>query len=222
MRHMLRTILFAAAAALPLAAAMTPVPAEAATLMVNSGDDEPDANPGDGNCRSTVTSRCTLRAAIMEANALAGPDAITLPSGTIRLTLSGTDNIGAVGDLDVTERLSITGPGRTLAIIDASGLAQRDRVFDVQQRAYLSLRGLRVTGGRAESLTTQGGQDGGGIRVQDWGQIDLSGIDVDNNEALSVGGGITVRTNGIAQIQGSTCVLRLRSERMALSAVETQ
>ena len=40
-------------------------------LTVNSFLDEPDAVAGDGNCLSTPSSLCTLRAAIMEANALA-------------------------------------------------------------------------------------------------------------------------------------------------------
>ncbi|MFK7980476.1 MAG: carbohydrate binding domain-containing protein, partial [Saprospiraceae bacterium] len=44
-------------------------------ITVNSTGDEGDTNPGDGKCM-TVNCDCTLRAAIEEANALAGKDTI--------------------------------------------------------------------------------------------------------------------------------------------------
>jgi len=44
-------------------------------ITVNSSGDEGDINPGDGKCM-TVNCDCTLRAAIEEANALAGKDTI--------------------------------------------------------------------------------------------------------------------------------------------------
>ena len=42
--------------------------ASAATFVVTSPEDEVDTNPGDGICGAA--SGCTLRAAVMEANAL--------------------------------------------------------------------------------------------------------------------------------------------------------
>lgn len=50
---------------------------ELATWVVTSGNDDPDSAPGDGVCKIASTSRCTLRAAIEEANLHAGPDRIT-------------------------------------------------------------------------------------------------------------------------------------------------
>jgi CSLREA domain-containing protein len=66
--------------------------ATAATFRVNSGADSHDASPGDGFARDGAdpdSSRCTLRAAIEEANALPGPDTILVPAhlGSIRLSL---------------------------------------------------------------------------------------------------------------------------------------
>ena len=58
----------------------------AATFAVNSTADAVDATPGDGFC-DDGTGNCTLRAAIMEANALAGDDTINLPAGTYTLTV---------------------------------------------------------------------------------------------------------------------------------------
>ena len=51
-------------------------------LVVNSTDDDDDATPGDGSCEtgqlnSAGATECTVRAAITEANALAGADTIT-------------------------------------------------------------------------------------------------------------------------------------------------
>src|SRR5262245_58457954 len=101
-RHIGRSLLLAAGIALLHVPAAMPTPALAATFTVDSTADEPDASPGDSVCRSTITSRCTLRAAIMETNALAGPDTITLPSDTYRLTVSGVDDAAAMGDLDIS------------------------------------------------------------------------------------------------------------------------
>ena len=52
-----------------------------ATLSVNSTGDPSDANAGNGICADS-TGACTLRAAIQEANALAGADTITFSIGT--------------------------------------------------------------------------------------------------------------------------------------------
>ena len=50
-------------------------PAYASTYTVNSFGDDPDTTPGDDDC-TDLNGRCSLRAAIQEANAHAGPDAI--------------------------------------------------------------------------------------------------------------------------------------------------
>src|SRR5688572_10642882 len=56
----------------------------AASFTVNSTADQPDVSPGDGICR-TASNNCTLRAAIMEANASPGADTITLSAGVYAL-----------------------------------------------------------------------------------------------------------------------------------------
>lgn len=60
--------------------------AAAATFNVNLPTDLPDVAPGNGICSASQvvvpnTAVCSLRAAIMEANALAGADEIVLQSG---------------------------------------------------------------------------------------------------------------------------------------------
>ncbi len=66
----------------------------ACTFRVNSLADAPDANPGDGSCES-ATGLCTLRAAVMEANAYSYTSAIEIPSGLYELTLPGIPAGGA-------------------------------------------------------------------------------------------------------------------------------
>ena len=118
-----------------------------------------DVAPGDGVCLS-ADGTCTLRAAVMEANASAGADTIDLtaiddPLQPITLTLEGVDEAfvstpqgeaacaavleadAAIGDLDITEGLTIQGAGTGLTVIrwDARSLvipAVGDRIFHVQ------------------------------------------------------------------------------------------
>ncbi len=102
--------------------------AEAATFKVNSTDDIVDAAPGNGVCM-TLTGVCTLRAAIQEANALAGADVIKLKVGVYRLTLTGADeDLAATGDLDITDSVTIKGKGAALTVVDGH---HSDRVFHV-------------------------------------------------------------------------------------------
>jgi CSLREA domain-containing protein len=91
--------------------------AHAATFTVNSTADAVDTNPGDGVC-ADGSGNCTLRAAIMEANALPGADTITLPAGTYILTIPGiNEDAAATGDLDITADLTINGADTASTII---------------------------------------------------------------------------------------------------------
>ena len=137
---------------LPILAILLPFAcAHAADFTVTSTADVVDANPGDGVC-ATASSGCTLRAAVQEANALAGPDTISVPAGTYVLSLGGAEPAepAAAGDLDVTDAVTITGAGPAATIVDASGVG---RVFEVSSTTTLS------------DLTIRGGQDafGGAI-----------------------------------------------------------
>lgn len=89
------------------------IPGWAATLTVNDAGDTSDATPGDGIC-ATAGGVCTLRAAIEEANALAGAD-------NIHFNIGGggavTINKSVVNpDITVTSEVHIDGytqPGAT-------------------------------------------------------------------------------------------------------------
>ena len=119
---------------LALLLAAVPAPCVlAATFNVNSVLDVVDANPGDGICRTAPDNTvCTLRAAIMEANALPGADMIILQANSIyTLELPGTDSAGLNGDLDVLDSVTIVGAGAGSTIINGNGLVTGDRVMTV-------------------------------------------------------------------------------------------
>ena len=149
-----------------------PIAASAATFTVDTTTlDAGDIAPGDGECAwatfPPVGQRCTLRAAIMEANALPGADRVIVPFGaTIVLDNAGRDeDAGALGDLDITgpleiQTISLSDPASS-PTIDANGI---DRVFDVHYSAIeVHLVNLRITGGAADDATTF---LGGGVRSQ--------------------------------------------------------
>ncbi len=53
---------------------------------------------------------CSLREAVLNANACPGPHTITLPVGGYNLTIPGIDeDAGETGDLDITGDLTIVG-----------------------------------------------------------------------------------------------------------------
>src|SRR5262245_23924174 len=104
-----------------------------ATFVVNDTRDLPDSLPGDGVCDAdlaVVGDQCTLRGAIMEANATPGPDDVQVPAGTFKLSRppTGSDPNDSEGDLDVTGVVAIVGAGVDETIVDGGGI---DRVFRI-------------------------------------------------------------------------------------------
>lgn len=136
---------------IPLLAASVQI-AYAKDLNVNSFIDEVDTSPGDGKCE-TPAGQCSFRAAIMEANVLAGTDKILLPSGTFTLTrprIGGEGDEGldpSGGDLDILDNVEIIGSGKNSTIIDNSILGDRaiNFVTDVNNPMTLKLSGVAFT-----------------------------------------------------------------------------
>ncbi len=150
------------------------------TFNVDSTADTVDANAGNGSC-ADGSGDCTLRAAIMEANALSGHDTINLPSGTYTLAIGGAgEDAAATGDLDIFRDLTIVGAGQATTIIDGS---QLDRVFHIHPGALVTISGVTVTNGLAEVhdfLDEEGGKGGG---IYNAGILSLSNSTVSGNSA---------------------------------------
>jgi hypothetical protein len=149
-------------------------------FFVETTVDSVDAVPGDGLARD-ANGLTSLRAAIMEANASAGPDVILLNAGTHTLGLTGAnEDAAATGDLDITDDLTIVGAGAASTTIDAQRF---DRVFQVLPGKRLTLRGVTVTGGQSPSNT-----HGGGILSS--GTLTIEDSAVSDNRTGYHGGGI--------------------------------
>ncbi|MEZ5559380.1 MAG: choice-of-anchor Q domain-containing protein [Pseudomonadales bacterium] len=167
----MRTLKRAAAVALTLGGAAFSTAAYPATFVVNSTLDAIDSVPGDGLC-ATDTDVCTLRAAVMEANATAGADSIDLtgindPNSPITLTIEGVDETfveatggatpcdlvleanAAVGDLDITEDVDIFGAGPALTVIRWENQSLEDpdigdRIFHIQAVGSTTVNLVRI------------------------------------------------------------------------------
>lgn len=165
-------------------------------FAVTAPFDAPDAVPGDGVC-DDGGGACTLRAAVMEANALPGLDMISLPPGLFTLTIAGPGEDGAAtGDLDIIcsapcpgpgDGLMIAGAGMGVTIIDATPLG--DRVFHILAAPApppytVDMMDLTITGGAAPPPGP--GPIGGGI-LND-GVLTLRRVSVERNVADSGGG----------------------------------
>ena len=119
--------------------------AAASTFNVNSTADRVDLSPGNGVCATGNlvggAPECTLRAAVQEANALAGTDTINIPAGTYTLTRSGGDDTAAAGDLDILGSVTITGAGAGISIIDG---ASADGIFEIRGTASVTVNQLTM------------------------------------------------------------------------------
>jgi hypothetical protein len=107
-------------------------PAAAAVFTVDRTDDVIATG-----CLDAVPDDCSLRGAVIRANASLGGDTIVVPAGTYVLTRLGSNEDEAdTGDLDVTNPLTITGAGAASTVIDGNGTGtpdpSDDRVLHIQ------------------------------------------------------------------------------------------
>lgn len=210
-----------------VAVADTDAPAAAVEYQIDSTVDEQDAAPGDGLCAS-ATDGCTLRAAVMEANAHPNqPSRIALPAGRFELSrwplapvtqgfnvVHQDPSAAANGDLDLFWPTTIVGAGAGRTIIDAKGV---DRIFNVRifgvplslpasplypfdvVGPHVEISDLTLTGGRAMGRDMLAAQVGGAILSV--GDLVLRRVHVTGNEAF-VGGGVF--SNGELLVEEST------------------
>ncbi len=165
--------------------------AEMIVFNVDTAVDSIDANPGDGDC-ADAEDACSLRAAIIEANALGGRQRIQLPAGNYTLSLAGDQEDGAAsGDLDIVDHLELVGAGAETSVIDADGI---DRVFDLGplgSAPEVTMTGIAITGGRQSSVQVPEQEArGGGLRVGPAAVLTLDDSRVADNQVSLLGGGI--------------------------------
>jgi hypothetical protein len=190
MRRSLNAIAIAGIASLALAA-----PAAAKTYEVNKRSDH-----APNGCKK---KDCTLREAVLAANARGGTDRIVLPKNkTYNLSIENSvppgEDEAAEGDLDITDPLRISHPGKGKSKIDAHAI---DRVFHLLEGGPTTFKRVVVTGGEAPS----GGGGGGGILTEDADLTLLrSGVNGNRNES---GGNY----GGAAELNGDSDLRMVRS-----------
>lgn len=179
-------------AAIAVFAAM---PAQAATITVNTTDDEVNA---DGDC--------SLREAVQAANTDLAVDACTAGSGADVITIPAGTYVLSLGNLGVESHITLNGAGSASTILEGDGT---DRIiyFELPSTEAGGLNDLTVQGG----VSTVGGgvfvdaivsmnnvivqdnfsdEDGGGIFIDTTGTLNATNCQVINNEAVGDGGGI--------------------------------
>jgi hypothetical protein len=139
---------------------------------------------------SDADSVTSLREAIQAANNAAGADTIQFTStahGTFKLTL---------GELNVTDTLTIQGHGAAQTVIDADG---RSRGIHFEAlTGDLTLNDLAIR--NADDVSFFGG---GGVAFDSAGQLTLSSCDISGNRSASNGGGIRL-DSGTLNVTNST------------------
>ncbi|MDQ3093440.1 MAG: hypothetical protein M3R46_17645, partial [Actinomycetota bacterium] len=160
-----------------------------------------------------LVNGCSLREAIIAAEANPNPSTVHVPAGPPAYSLTraaapmtldaatamGTANDPAVGDLDIRTDVTVSGDGSGQTIIDAGGI---DRVFDISTGATLKLHNLNVRNGR--SRTGFVGHDHGGA-IHNHGSLTMtqgavSGSAVADSASTLWGGGGLTNAGGAAAV----------------------
>lgn len=147
-------------------------------------------------CASPTAVDCSLREAILTANAAAGPDLILVPAGTYTLTRTGAEEDAAVtGDLDLTDTVRIEGAGMTETIFDGGGPGVLDdRILDIHG-VEVEIDGLTLRGG-------SGVLKGGGLLSRSNSTLTLTSTMILSNRADTTAG-----YGGAAAVEGTCTIL---------------
>jgi CSLREA domain-containing protein len=168
--------------------------ARAVVFVVNDTADVVDAAPGDGSCNTSAdpyADDCTLRAAIQEANALAGDDTVMLPAGTFAITIPLVyvyEPSDDVGSFYLNSNVNLVGKGTDLTILDGGML---DRVLHARSNISATVSDLTIQNGSRS-----------GVGVDNGASLTLLRVTVQDNTRV----GFEAIPAGI-EIQGATLSL---------------
>jgi len=207
-RHRRRWVVVTVAALVLLAIPVLPRAGAVTQLTVNSTLDEPDAAPGDGQCVSTPSGVCTLRAAVQEIDP---GGTISVPAGLYVLSIpAGPEAVPGApldptrGDLDITKELTIVGAGADQTIIDGN---HDHRILDIHAGGgFAHVHKVTLRNGMAElSGPTQ--HIHGGL-IHNHGQLELTESTLSGGLAVAAGpwggGALTNAGNGTATLRNVT------------------
>ena len=167
-----------------------------AVFTVDTAADTVDIDLDDDIC-ADINGDCSLRAAVMQANALPGADTIQVPPGVYTLTIPNTgpdgENEALTGDLDVTDDLTITGtsgdPANTIIQAGTTPENGIDKVLSVNPTFDAEID-FTITG-----LTIRHGRNAGSHQyLGGWRHPDASGWGGGMDWDAGTGTGIPVLT----------------------------
>jgi CSLREA domain-containing protein len=150
-----------------------------AVFIVNDNNDTADAAPGNGACLD-ANGKCTLRAAIQEANAISGVDTINFnfadPVNLIQLDA----NLSS-GELAINEGVTINGPGaRLLTIIGNTSVTTAD-IFNIAASATAK---TKISGITIEKSGRHGISNAGKLELSDVAIKESRGAGIYNTAGL--------------------------------------
>jgi CSLREA domain-containing protein len=153
---------------------------QAQSFAVNTTADTIDADPGDGTCADS-SGNCSLRAAVMEANALGSPTIINIPAGTYTLTrTSSIDEQG--GDLDLKSDITLRGADQATTILDGNNATGLVEVFS-DKRVSMENLTIQKAPGRVGFSTV--------AALRNEGTLSLSGVTIRDNGSSGDGDGFS-------------------------------
>jgi uncharacterized repeat protein (TIGR02059 family) len=152
---------------------------------------------------------CSLREAIQAVNTLtpvdscqytAGVDVIELPAGQYDLLLTGiSEDSNASGDLDITRDLKITGFGTKASNTIINAASVNERIFHCMA-GTVTIQNLKLTNGN------QGG-NGGAIYASGLNSLNLTDLEIINNNATGSGTGGGVQIDGTQSATIDMCTI---------------
>lgn len=176
-------------------ALVTRVPAQGLGFGVNStGDGD---NVGSSNFCDDGTGHCTLRAAIQAANAHPGADFIgfVIPASDPGCDATGNCTINLPRALpDISEGVSISGPGPGKIIVHRNSKQTAYRIFNVTAATgTVAFSGMTIDNGTAPN---SGGA--GGVNNLNGATVNITNCVLSQNHTFSAGGAVS--NNGIATL----------------------
>ena len=179
------SVMLAAGAVSVLAAPASAAPGGGLVVTVNTTADLPGVAAGRGACRDAAGT-CSLRAAVMAADASLRPTTIIVPAGRYRLTIPPgsraddplTDFDLGRGALKLLRPVTIAGAGARQTVVDGTGIT---RVFANFSAAAIT--GLTITGGFMPPISPLLPLPIGGGGVANIGVLRLQRVAVSGNHA---------------------------------------
>ncbi len=183
----------------------TPVARAAGTVTVDRTD---DPNPVTSACTSAPND-CSLRGAVVYANAHPGTEIVLTHGAIYTLSIAGPSAPASAGDLNITSNTAIDYDGficmsNCTATIRA-GTGFDDRILSIESGATVTITAVILRGANISGI-------GGGI--YNAGTLTLHSVTVRNNTVTQNGGGI-YNINGTLNIINSSIISNTTSTNSA-------